>query len=485
MRQESSDQWHFWSSPSAEALKQLDSGSKGLSGDEAQRRHLRDAHLLLKPKSRLSTYELLFRQFTGPIMLILLAAAGLAFFLADRTDTGIILLIVLASGLLGFWQERSANQAVASLLAIVQIKADVWRDGSPAAVPVEEVVPGDVVLLRAGDTVPGDCLLLESKDLFVDEATLTGETYPVEKICGVLSADSPLARRTNSLFLGTHVVSGNSTAVVVHIGSDTEFGKVSGRLQLRPPETEFERGIRQFGYLLLEVTVVLVVAIFAVNVYLTRPVLEAFLFSLALAVGLTPQLLPAIISINLAHGAKRMAQQKVIVKRLSSIENFGSMTVFCSDKTGTLTEGLVRMKVACNITGNPSERVLLHGALNASFETGFHNPIDEAIRTARSFDLSLYRKLDEEPYDFVRKRLSVLVATPTAHLLVTKGALANMLAVCSTAETADGALVELAAGGMQSSCRWRSGPARDCECSGSLLARWPNERARPRTMRRT
>ena len=313
-----------------------------------------------------------------------------------------------------------------------------------SAVPVEEVVPGDVVLLRAGDTVPGDCLLLESKDLFVDEATLTGETYPVEKVCGVLPADIPLGRRTNSLFLGTHVVSGNSTAVVVHIGSDTEFGKVSGRLQLRPPETEFERGIRQFGYLLLEVTVVLVVAIFAVNVYLARPVLEAFLFSLALAVGLTPQLLPAIISINLAHGAKRMAQQKVIVKRLASIENFGSMTVFCSDKTGTLTEGLVRLKAACDIAGNPSERVLLHGALNASFETGFHNPIDEAIRTARSFDLSPYRKLDEEPYDFVRKRLSVLVATPTAHLLVTKGALANMLAVCSTAETADGTLVELA-----------------------------------------
>ena len=445
IRQESSDQWHFWSSPSAAALQELDSSSKGLSGDEARRRHLRDAHLLLKPKSRLSTYELLFRQFTSPIILILLAAAGLAFFLADTTDTAIILMIVLASGLLGFWQERSANQAVASLLAIVQVKADVWRDGSQASVPVEEVVPGDVVLLRAGDTVPGDCLLLESKDLFVDEATLTGETYPVEKVCGVLPADIPLARRTNSLFLGTHVVSGNSTAVVVHIGSDTEFGKVSGRLQLRPPETEFERGIRQFGYLLLEVTVVLVVAIFAVNVYLARPVLEAFLFSLALAVGLTPQLLPAIISINLAHGAKRMAQQKVIVKRLSSIENFGSMTVFCSDKTGTLTEGLIRLKAACDITGNPSERVLLHGALNASFETGFHNPIDEAIRTAHSFDLSPYRKLDEEPYDFVRKRLSVLVATPTAHLLVTKGALANMLAVCSTAETADGTLIELVA----------------------------------------
>src|SRR2546425_1691218 len=445
MRQESPNQWHFWSSPSAEALNRLDSGSKGLSGDEAQRRYLRDAHLLLKPKSRLSTYELLFRQFTSPIILILVAAAGLAFFLADPTDTAIILLIVLASGLLGFWQERSANQAVASLLAIVQVKADVWRDGSQAAVPVDEVVPGDVVLLRAGDTVPGDCLLLESKDLFVDEATLTGESYPVEKICGVQPADIPLARRTNSLFLGTHVVSGNSTAVVVHIGSDTEFGKVSGRLLLRPPETEFERGIRQFGYLLLEVTVVLVVAIFAVNVYLARPVLEAFLFSLALAVGLTPQLLPAIISINLAHGAKRMAQGKVIVKRLASIENFGSMNVICSDKTGTLTEGSVRLQSALDVKGAPSEKVLLHAYLNAFYETGFTNPIDEAIRTHRQFDLSGYRKADEIPYDFLRKRLSILVAHGDMHLMVTKGALANVLAVCSASETEGEIIVDIAA----------------------------------------
>src|SRR6185503_14143172 len=280
---------------------------------------------------------------------------------------------------------------------------------------------------------------------FVDEAMMTGETFPVEKSIGVLKAASPLGQRTNSVWMGTHMVSGTGRALVVGTGKSTECGKLSERLKRRPPETDFERGIRQFGYFVMELTVVLVVAIFAVNVYLARPVLEAFLFSLALAVGLTPQLLPAIISINLAHGAKRMAQQKVIVKRLASIENFGSMTVFCSDKTGTLTEGLVRLKSACDIDGNPSERVLLHGTLNASFETGFHNPIDEAIRTARTFDLSPYRKLDEEPYDFVRKRLSVLVATPTAHLIVTKGALANMLAVCSTAETADGTVVELAA----------------------------------------
>ena len=199
------------------------------------------------------------------------------------------------------------------------------------------------------------------------------------------------------------------------------------------------------GYLLMEVTLVLVIAIFAINVYFHRPVLESFLFSLALAVGLTPQLLPAIISINLAHGAKRMALGKVIVRRLSSIENFGSMNVLCSDKTGTLTEGVVRVRSALDVEGQESEKVLLYAYLNAFFETGFANPIDEAIRTHRRFDLSGYRKLDEVPYDFIRKRLSVLVADKDRHLMVTKGALANVLAVCSTAETAEGADVEIAA----------------------------------------
>jgi Mg2+-importing ATPase len=239
--------------------------------------------------------------------------------------------------------------------------------------------------------------------------------------------------------MGTHVVSGHGQAVVVRTGRATEFGRVSERLKLRPPETDFERGVRRFGYLLMEVTLVLVIAIFAINVYLHRPVLEAFLFSMALAVGLTPQLLPAIISINLAHGAKRMAREKVIVRRLASIENFGSMNVLCSDKTGTLTEGVVRLRSALDLHGQESEKVLLYAYLNACHETGFINPIDEAIRTHRPFDVSDYKKLGELPYDFVRKRLSILVSQGDKRLMVTKGALENVLAVCSTAETAAGA----------------------------------------------
>jgi Mg2+-importing ATPase len=433
----------FWSIPIAELLRQLQATSEGLKSDEARLRYTRYGANLLKPKTRVSALTLLLSQFKSPIILILFFATGLSFFLHDPADAFIILTIVLVSGLLGFWQEFSATNAVEKLLAIVQIKAAVLRDGSPKEIPVEEIVPGDIVILNAGDIVPGDCLIHESRDLFVDEAMLTGETFPVEKAVAVLPSETALGQRTNTLWMGTHVVSGSAQALVICTGKETEFGKVSERLKLRPQETDFERGIRQFGYFLMEVTLVLVVAIFAINVYLARPVLDSFLFSLALAVGLTPQLLPAIISINLAHGAKQMAKEKVIVKRLASIENFGSMNVICSDKTGTLTEGIVHLQSALDVEGAPSDKVLFHAYLNAFYETGFTNPIDEAIRSHQKIDLAGYMKQDEIPYDFIRKRLSILVSHDDTHLMVTKGALPNVLAVCSSAETAGGAIVDI------------------------------------------
>jgi len=434
----------FWCISATEVLQRLETATQGLSSEEARQRLARYGSNLLEPQKRSDVLALLLAQFKSPLILLLLFATGLSFFLHDPVNALIILTIVLVSGLLGFWQEHSATNAVEQLLAMVQIKATVLRDGSPYEIPVEEIVPGDIVILNAGDIVPGDCLIDESKDLFVDEATLTGETYPVEKSVAVLAPETPLGQRTNALWMGTHVVSGSAKALVISTGKQTEFGKVSERLRLRPQETDFERGIRRFGYFLMEVTLVLVIAIFAINVYLARPVLDSFLFSLALAVGLTPQLLPAIISINLAHGAKRMAEGKVIVKRLASIENFGSMNVICSDKTGTLTEGSVRLQSALDVTGAASEKVLLDAYLNAFYETGFTNPIDEAIRTHRQFDLSGYRKADEIPYDFLRKRLSILVAHGDTHLMITKGALQNVLAVCSAAETGAGTRVDIA-----------------------------------------
>jgi P-type Mg2+ transporter len=433
----------FWSISGREMLLQLQATAQGLTTDEARARLTRYGANLLKAKKKSDSLSLLISQFKSPLILILLFATGLSFFLHDPVNALIILIIVLVSGFLGFWQEHSATHAVERLLAIVQIKTTALRDGGAQEIPVEEIVPGDIVILNAGDIVPGDCLVQESKDLFIDEATLTGETYPVEKSMGVLAAEASLSQRTNALWMGTHVVSGSANALVISIGKETEFGRVSERLKLRPPETEFEHGIRRFGYFLMEVTLILVLAIFAINVYLARPVLDSFLFSLALAVGLTPQLLPAIVSINLAHGAKRMAQVKVIVKRLASIENFGSMNVICSDKTGTLTEGTVHLQSAADVEGAPSDKVLLYAYLNAFYETGFTNAIDEAIRSHRKFDLTGYRKVDEIPYDFLRKRLSVLVAHEESHLMVSKGALQNVLAVCSAAETGVGTLVDI------------------------------------------
>jgi Mg2+-importing ATPase len=436
-------QTRFWSVASSELLRELQTTPQGLTSDEVQERRLHYGSNLLKPKKKSDALTLLFAQFKSPVILILIFAAGLSFFLRNPIDAVIILAIVLVSGFLGFWQERGAVNAVEKLLAIVQIKATVVRNGNSKEVPIEEVVPGDIVIIEASDVIPGDCLLLESKDLFVDEAALTGETFPVEKSIGILSPEAPLSQRTNSLFMGTHVVSGSARAVVVQTGKESEFGKVSERLKLRPRETEFEHGVRRFGYLLMEITLVLVIAIFAINVFLSRPVLDSFLFALALAVGLTPQLLPAIISINLAHGAKRMALNKVIVKRLAAIENFGSMNVLCSDKTGTLTEGVVKLHSALNVDGQESEKVLLYAYLNASYETGFMNPIDEAIRKHRQFDLSNFKKLDEIPYDFIRKRLSILISKDETHLMVTKGALSNVLAVCSSAEMGEGRIVDI------------------------------------------
>ncbi|MDP3389931.1 MAG: magnesium-translocating P-type ATPase [Methylococcaceae bacterium] len=436
----SNSQATFWSLSIDQQLQQLNTTAQGLTSEEANQRIKRFGSNQLNSKKDTGNIRLFVAQFKSSIILILLFATGLSFYLHDRVDAAIILTIVLISGCLGFWQEKGAANAIKQLLAMVQINVNVLRDGTAIETALEKLVPGDLVILKAGDVIPGDCLLVESDNLFVDEAILTGESYPVEKLPGVLPTDTALSQRTNALWMSTHVQSGSAKALVVATGQSTEFGKLSLRIKLKAPETDFERGIRRFGYLLMEVTLLLVIIIFAVNVYLAKPVMDSFLFALALAVGLTPQLLPAIISINLAHGAKRMAEQKVIVKQLASIENFGSMNVLCSDKTGTLTEGIVHLQGALDIAGAPSEKVARFAYLNSVYETGFINPIDEAIRQHRQFDVADCNKLAEIPYDFYRKRLSVLIAQPDGELLITKGALTNILAVCTEVEMNDGSL---------------------------------------------
>jgi len=437
----SADLKTFWSSTTQSVIEQLASSDKGLSSVEADKRLSEKSGS--KEESGHPVIGLFFNQFTSPLVLLLIFAAALSFFLDDRIDAMVIMAIVGMSGCLGFWQEWGAHDAVKKMLAIVQVKVNVIRDGQVKEVTLNQIVPGDIVQLSAGDTIPGDCLIIESKDLFIDEAALTGETYPVEKHAGVAAIDAPINQRNNSLFKGTHVVSGTIKGIVVHIGDETEFGKISQSLEKKAPETDFEQGIRKFGYFLVQLTLLFTVAIFATNVFLKRPMIESFMFSLALAVGLTPQLLPAIISVNLAGGARRMAQVKVIVKRLSSIESFGSMNILCSDKTGTITEGIVVLEGAVDLNGKPNEKVMLYAYLNSSLETGFVNPIDQTLRSSKIAGAEVYKKLDEVPYDFIRKRLSILVSKDNVATIISKGALQNILDVCTQADSENGGCCDI------------------------------------------
>ncbi|TAH18900.1 MAG: magnesium-translocating P-type ATPase [Cytophagales bacterium] len=424
----------FWNSKVEGFFTQIQSNIGGLTTSEAQKRLKVLGKNQIKEKQQETTFSLLLKQFKSPISLMLIAAAILSFFLRQPTDAIIILIIILASGLLGFWQEKGASDAMQKLLSMVKVTATISRDGKKTAIPLENIVVGDVVWLSAGDIVPADCLVIEANNLIVNEATLTGETFPVDKFVGVLPAETPLAKRTNSLFMGSSIVSGSGKAAVVHTGKATELGNIAKHLTIIAPETDFEKGIKHFGFLLAEITFVLVLIIFALNVVLEEPIVDAFLFSLAIAIGLTPQLLPAIISVNLARGAGRMAEKKVIVKRLSAIQDFGSMNVLCSDKTGTLTEGKVKVSQFIDINEKQSDKVLQYATLNASLQEGFKNPIDKAICEFTFPEISTYSKKDEIPYDFIRKRLSVLVNNAEETILITKGALSNILEVCSQVE---------------------------------------------------
>ncbi|MDP9077037.1 MAG: magnesium-translocating P-type ATPase [Bacteroidota bacterium] len=435
----------FWQFSKEQALTHLSASKDGLSNQDAAKRIKEYGPNKIRANANNSAILLFLSQFKSPVTILLIAAALLSAGLGDVADTAIILTIVLISSLLGFWQERGAANAVAELLKMVSLHCTILRDGKAQELPLEAVVPGDIVLLSAGDVIPADSLILESQELFVDEAAFTGETYPVEKDAGVLPADTPLAKRTNALFMGSHVISGKASVLVVKTALETEFGKISAGLQTKAPETDFERGIRKFGYMLMEITLVLVLVIFAINVFLHKPVLDSFLFSLALAVGLTPQLLPAIISVNLATGARRMAKQQVIVKRLSSIQNFGSMDILCSDKTGTITAGEVNLKDTLDSSGQHSDKVLQYAWLNALLQQGFNNPIDAAICLGYKGAKPAYTVQTEIPYDFIRKRLTIQVKNAKENFAITKGALTVILNICSQVEGRDGKLSDITA----------------------------------------
>jgi P-type Mg2+ transporter len=443
-----SDAW--WSRDAATLYARLDSSPQGLAAGRAAQRLSRFGPNTVADNADTSAARLLWRQLSSPLVLILVLASVLSLLLRDWVDAATILAIIAGSALLGFGQEMRASNAVARLRQRLALNARVRRNGAVTTVPARDLVPGDVIELAAGNLVPADGLVIEARDCLVNQASLTGESFPVEKRAGVVPAAATLAERTNCVHLGSSVRSGSAVVLLVRTGRSTVLADVAARISAPEEETEFERGVRRFGELLLRVMLGVVVAVLTANALLGRPAIESMLFAVALAVGLSPELLPAIVSVSLARGASRLAAIGVLVRRLDAIEDLGGIDILCTDKTGTLTMGTMGLAAALNGQGQASDEVLRLAHLNAAFETGIHNPIDNAIveaGTQAGLTTAGWTKVDEIPYDFSRRRLTIVAAShadPAQHLIITKGAVAQVLARCTLEDTQRAALEGLA-----------------------------------------
>ena len=413
-----------------------------MSGAEADARLARFGPNLFRARQDKSLLRQFFARFKNPLVIILLVASAVSAFVGEVTNFLIISVIVLLSVTLDFVQEYRANATAKKLRQSVSVRAIALRDGKPVEIAATQVVPGDVVLLSAGDLIPADGRVLEARDFFVKQALLTGESYPVEKRPGVLTdAATDIQEATNAVFMGTSVISGSARVLMVKTGTGTAIGEIADRVSRAPAPTSFEIGTRRFGMLIMRLTVLMVMFVLLANALFHKPWLESFLFAVALAVGLTPELLPMVISVTLSRGALRMARKQMIVKRLSAIQDLGSMDVLCTDKTGTLTEAKIRLERHVNAQGRPSERVLELAHLNSFFETGLKSPLDEAILAHTHIDTGAWKKIDEVPFDFERRRVSVLIENGETRWLVVKGAPDEIVGLCTRYE-ADGAEIQ-------------------------------------------
>lgn len=425
--------------------------AKGLSRAEAADRLSQYGPNRLKPVLQRAVVLQFLAQFRNPLVLILLVAIGISALTGDFTGALIIGLIVVMSVTLDFVQAYRAGRAAEQLALQVAVLATVLRDGRPCELPVTELVPGDVVMLSAGSLVPADARLLDADDFFVNQAQLTGEPYPVEKKALLAhatpaQADSPetwALEDVDAVFMGSSVVSGSARVLIGRTGSASALGQIAVNLGQTAPPTAFETGTRQFGILIMRLTLMLVLFTLLVNVALHRSVLESFLFAVALAVGLTPELLPMVVSVTLTRGALRMAALKVIVKRPSAIQDMGAMDVLCTDKTGTLTEARIRLERHVDASGHDNPHVLELAYLNSYFESGLKSPLDDAILAHEDIDVSGWTKIDEVPFDFERRRVSVLVEREAARRLVVKGAPEDTLRLCTHYQDSAGATVAL------------------------------------------
>jgi len=433
----------FWQFDTNHWFQQLNSSEKGLSQATADKILLQQG---LHPKSK-SVFKkdfLLFAsQFKSPLMLLLIGAVIISGFLGDTSDVIIILFIVLSTGLLSFFQERNAGKVVEKLQSMISLKTKVVREGIQQEIASSQIVKGDVIILNAGIMLPADCLIIESEELYANEASLTGESYPTRKEAGVLEEQTEQSKRTNCLWEGTNIVSGNAKALVIQTGEETIFGSIaksaSGTI-----ETTFEKGIKDFGFFLMKITLTLAIFILVVNLLNHKGIIESALFALALAVGMAPELLPAITTIAMSAGAKRLLAKKVIVKKLNSIQNLGEVDLLCTDKTGTITEGSIKVAGIVNGVGQESEFVKQLAFWNASLEAGYSNPIDEALKQLK-LDVNISaEKIGEVPYDFIRKRLSIAVSTEKEKLFISKGAFSQILSICTKIKTGNESVEDIA-----------------------------------------
>jgi Mg2+-importing ATPase len=413
----------FWQIALADLEHQLGADANGLSSAEVAARRLRYGLNILEARRHLSLPLKFLSRFRNPLVIILLVAAGISAGTGDLASFIIISTIVLMSAVLDTVQEYRAEQAAESLKVSVALKEQVLRDGQETTVLGQDLVPGDVVLLAAGDLVPADGRLLEARDFFVNEALLTGESYPAEKHARDEGVETPeVASATNAAFMGSSVMNGSAKLLVCATGLTTQLGQISSTLRRAPPPSALDQGVHRFGMLIVRFTEVLVLFVLLVNLLFHRPWLESFLFAVALAVGLTPELLPMIISVTLARGAIRMSKAQVIVKRLGAIHDLGSMDVLCTDKTGTLTEAKIELARQIALSGADSPHALDLAWLNSHFQAGLRNPLDTAIVESGPTRDADWAKIDEVPFDFQRRRVSVLVEHEGHRLLITKGA---------------------------------------------------------------
>jgi Mg2+-importing ATPase len=433
----------FWRLSEESLFEQTQSRAGGLTSAQAQERIERFGPNRVGdlPASRLALK--IGRRFSEPLVAILLVAAAVAGFTGDLASVAIIVAVVTLSIALDVVQEHRAEVAAEALKRSVAVHADVLRDQTIASIPVEQVVPGDVAELRAGDLVPADGIVLQSRNAHVNEALMTGEPYPVEKAPGRCDATMP-ADAFNALFAGTSVVSGEATMLVVSTGRATRFGGIAAALAGSEQPTAFERGIHRLGMLIMRLTIFLTLFVLLAHLAFGRPVIESFLFAAALAVGLTPELLPMVMTVSLSRGALRMAKRKVIVKRLASIHDLGAMDVLCTDKTGTLTEAKITLLEHIGADGRECRRVLTLAAVNSRFESGIRSPLDVAIlERGAGTSIEGWSKIDEVPFDFERRRVSVLAETDGERILIVKGAPEAVVARATLLDAGDGRALPL------------------------------------------